>query len=504
MAETESTSLEPVSGPAEARFTGSTTDPTPAPAQKVHTAGPRSTSSPSTANFDPHTSGTSLDPQNFQARKTHSDLNEWQAPSSPEATSETQASLKNCKDSSIQNPFKDRNFISVANTEIHQKALDAFHPSEAASDPKSATKSALSPNAIISDSLPTHEEKHEEGASRPFAETTQSPSFKNGYGETRISTDQNTLASQNKYPKGTTAAEPSSPRPENQLDSGIPTGNHNPADRTMANYDGVASRVTADLPADPNPPANTARIPNVGSPNEAAQQSSPYNSSLSDQGKQQPENFSPGSKTNGRLTFATVGALEFLSKAIPDPFTSAPLMVSELVAQTNSNLSTSTISTASTETSGTNLDPLIHSPPLTRLNTQNSISSSTTPGASAPAMPIASSHAPPDATPDPQPSLSLPSSDLPSVLVVAGTLRAPPSMPSNNISPIFFRNQTTPAFGPSGTSNAGRRAGASSVSKKLGGDSTVLPHKGGGERGVAFSRRISFAFLASFFLLIFC
>lgn len=493
MAETESTSpLDPVSGPAEARITGSTRDPTPAPAQKIHTAGPRSTPSPSTAKLDPHISRTSLDPQNSQARKTRSDLNEWQAPSSPEIASESQASFKMSKDSSIQDPFEDRSFISIANTEIHQKALDAFHPSEATSDQKGSTKSALSPNAIISDSLPTHEEEHEEGASRPSAGTTRSPSFENGYGEPRISIDQNTLASQSEY----------SPRPENQLDSGISTESHNPADRTMEDYYVVSSRVTADPPADSTSPASTARIPDVGSPDEAAQQSSLYNSSLGDQGEQQPENFSPGSQTNGRLTSATVGALEFLSEAIPDPFMSAPLMVSELVAQTDSNQLPSTISSASSGISGLNLDPLIHSPSSTRINTQGSISSSTTPGASAPAIPIAS-HASPDMTPDPQPSLSLPSSDLHSVLTGAETLRAPRSKPSNNINPIFFMNQTTPAFGPSGTSDAGRRGGGSSVSKNLGGNSTVVPHKGGGERSITFSRRSLFAFFASYLLLFF-
>ena len=489
VAETES--ISSVSGPVEARFTGTTRDPTPAPAHKVHTAGPRSTPSPSTAKLDPNTSGTSPDPQNSQARKTNSELNEWQAPSSQEAASETQASSKNSKDLSTQDPFKDRNFISVANTEIQHKALDAFHLSEATSDQKYGKKSALSPNAIMSDSLPTHEEEHEEGASRPFAGTTRSSSVENGYGQTSISIEQNTLASQRKYPKGATAAEPSSLRPENQLDSGISTENHNPVDRTMGNYDGVPGRVTADPPADPTSTANTARIPNFGSPNEAAQQISPYNSSLSDQGEQQPETFAPGSKTDGKLTSTTMGALEFLSKAIPDPFLSAPLMVSELVAQTSSSLLTSTISTASTGVSGVNLDPLIHAPSLTQINTQGSISSSTTPGASAAAIPTAS-HSYPDMTPDPQPSLTLPSSDSHSVLAETETLRAPQSKPSNNIKPIFM-NRTTPAFGPGGTSDAGRRASGSSVSKNFGGDSTVVPHKGWGERSITFSSRNLFA-----------
>ena len=490
VAETES--ISSVSGPAEAGFTGTTRDPTPSPAHKVHTAGPRSTPGPSTVKLDPNTSGTSLDPQNSQARKTHSDLNEWHAPSSQEAASETQASSKNSKDLSTQDPFKDRNFISVANTEIQHKALDAFHPSEGTSDQQYGKESALSPNAIMSGSLPTHEEEHEEGASRPFAGTTRSSSVENGYGQTSISIDQNTLASQSKYPKGTTAAEPSSLRPENQLDSGISTENHNPADRTMGDYDGVPGRVTADPPAHPTSTANTARIPNFGSPNEAAQQFSPYNSSLSDQGEQQLDILSPSSKTDGKLTSTTMGALEFLSKAIPDPFLSAPLMVSELVAQTSSSLLTSTTSTASTGVSGVNLDPLIHPPSLTQINTQGSISSSTTPGASAPAsIPIAS-HAYPDMTPDPQLSLSLPSSDSHSVLAEAGTLRAPQSKPSNNIKPIFM-NQTTPAFGPGGTSDAGRRARGSSVSKNFGGDSTVVPHKGGGEMSITFSSRNLFA-----------
>ena len=103
-------------------------DQSPAPAHKIPAAGPRSTSSPSspsTAKTDLHMPETYLDPQGTQAMKTDFQFNDLQGSISLQAASGIHASSEIAKDPNVHDP--------------------------------------------------PHGEDYEEGASRPWTETTQSP-----------------------------------------------------------------------------------------------------------------------------------------------------------------------------------------------------------------------------------------------------------------------------------------------------------------------------------------
>lgn len=92
---TSASFLKPDSGAAEAEFAGATRDlhlrpmskPLVQEVRQFYTLRPL-------AESDPDISKTFLDPQDTRIVKTHSQLNEWQAPISSEAASEIQASSR--------------------------------------------------------------------------------------------------------------------------------------------------------------------------------------------------------------------------------------------------------------------------------------------------------------------------------------------------------------------------------------------------------------------------
>ena len=448
-----------MSGAVEAGVTRATRDPSPTPAHKVQTTGPRSTPGPSSlsiATTDPRTPEISLDQQGTPTARAHSQLSAWQALSSSKAAPEIQAS-KEAKSSSVQDPNQDGSLISAANTEIPLKTLDAFHSSRPLSEHRSGIKSALFPDTVISDSLSTHEGKYEEGASISLAETIRSPSSDDGRGQIRTLSDLNLLSShgrlprESKYPQGKATAEPGLLLLENQLNSGTLTDNHNPPIQTEENSNGSSTDVYAELD-DLTSVASSARNPDAGSIIEfsthAPLHNPPQNSLPNNQGKQQPQTLSPISIVDGGLTSATMIASESSSVSDSKP------------------------------------DPLIHSPALTGINSRSSMSGSNMHEASAPAIKIAPKESS-DMTPDPLPPLSIPSSEPFPVLADANTLKNLQSEPSNSIKAVF-RNQTAPVFVASGTSTAERRARASSTSKNFGENTTVLPYKSGDERSTTF------------------
>ena len=471
---TPRSSLKPVTEAAKARSTGASRDLPPAPAHKVQTAGPRSTPSrpsPSTAK---------------KAVKTHSNVNAWQTHTSPEAASEIQASSLKAKDSSVQDNSKYRSFRWDANTEIPKKVTDAFHFSSVSSDRRSDMKSASSPNAVISDLLPTHGEKCEDGASRPFVETSQIPFSEDGRGQKHYPLDQNTLPrygslpQENKYPRSTTAAEPGSPQLESQLNDDILREYRDPPNQTKGNPDWFFTRVIADLQADPTTEVNAAQKSSVGSLSRAALQNS-------EQVKEQPQTSSPDSIADGALTSASMVASDLFLVGEPDPLTSAALIGSEVVPQTKSDPLTSATSIAFNGDPELKPDPLIKLPASTGINPTISISKFDTQEVSAPAIMIAS-HESPHMSPDPLPPPAIASSDHFFVLADTDTLSDPQSKPSNGVTAIFG-NQTAPAFEISGTLTAGAQARAS------------LPFKNGAERSTTFCVISSFVCIASLFLL---
>ena len=248
-------SLKPVSGAVEAGSTGATRDPPAVPAHKVQKAGPRSTPSPSpssTAKKDPLKPKTSFNPQHTQAVETGPHVSNWHTSISPEAVSKTHTSSRKAKDSRIRGPSKDTSFTSPANTELSKLLPDTIQSSRVSSDQRSDIRSTLSPNAVASDSLLTHEEKHEGGVLILAIGTIRNPSSDNDHGQKGISPNLKTLPShgslpqESKYTQGMTTAEPGPPRLENLSDSDISTRNRNPQYQTNGNPGGPFTRVIAD------------------------------------------------------------------------------------------------------------------------------------------------------------------------------------------------------------------------------------------------------------------
>ena len=501
-------SLKSVSEAAEAGVTGAPIKLPPAPAHKVQTAGPRSTPSPPSPspNKDPHENETSLDPHGTHAAKTLSQLNGWQAPISSNEASKFQASFKKAEDSTVQDPAKDTSFVSFTTAENSEKASDMSHPSGLASDQRSDKKSALSPNVGISDSLRTQGEEYEDGVSSPLAAITPSPSSNDGRGQNPFSSDQTTLPRhdnslhESKNLQGTANAEPGSPRLGNQVSNDISTQNLDPPNQTMGDIDRPSTRVIGDPLVDPTLETNTARNPDVGSSTRTTLQNLPDPPLLDEQGKQQPQISSPGSNVDEELTSATMVVLKPFPEADGVPLISTTLMESTLIPEARSDPLASATSIAFKAISELKPDTLIDSPASTDKDPTSLVSGSNTYEASAPTLKIVSKGSP-NMDPHSLLPLSVPSSDIPSVLADANTLSDPQSKSSNGIKAVLG-NQTTPALGPSGTLTAGTQARASSLSKNVLGSTTVLPSKNGVEKGTGFCLISSFVCLASFYLLL--
>lgn len=143
--ETETTStasLKPVSGAVEAGGTGATRDSPAAPTHKIQTAGPRSTSGPSSsANIEsePLKPETSFNQQRTQAVEADTRVSKWQTPISPEAVSKSYTSIEKAEASSVRGPFKDRSFTTLATSEVSKILSDAFQFPEVSSDQRSFT-----------------------------------------------------------------------------------------------------------------------------------------------------------------------------------------------------------------------------------------------------------------------------------------------------------------------------------------------------------------------------
>ena len=479
-----------MSGAVEAGSTGVTRDPPATPAHNVQTAGPRSTtspSSPSTANNDPLKPKTSLDPH----VKTDPRVSKWQPPISPEAVSKTHTSPEKAKDSSIQGSSKDRSFTSLANTEASEILSDAFQSSRVSPDQKSDISSTLSPNPVVSNSLPTYEELHEEGASIPLTATTQNPSSDHDRGQNHISSNLKTLPShvslpqEGKYTQGTTTAEPGSPQPETLSDNDIPTRNRNPPGQTKGNPNGPFTHIIiADPSAEPASVTDLARNPDVrysiGSSTHATLQSSPYDPLPNEQGEQQSQASSRSSFPDGDFTSIDMPASKPSLEAKPDHLTSATSTRPSMILQTESDPLNPASLIAFKRPPELKLDPLIHSPASTDIHPTNSSSGSGTHEASAHANTMLSKQSS-YVTADHLPSLSIPSSDLHSVAAAAdsNTLGHPQIGPSNSMQAV------APSF----------------TSKGFRGDTTTLPFKNG-EEGKTVSCFISLLFcFGSIFLL---
>ncbi len=500
-------SLKSLSNAAKAGVTGAPIKLPPAPAHKVQTAGPESTPSPPSPspNNDPHEPETSLDPHGTHAAKTLSQLNGWQAQISSDEASRFQASSKKAKDSTVQDPAKDTSFVSFTTAENSEKASDISHPSRLASDQRSDIKSALSSNTGISDSLRTHGEEYEDGVSSPLAAIIPSPSSNDVRGQDPFWSAQKTLTRHDNLPhesktlQGTANAEPGSPRLGNHTSNGISTQNLDPPNQTMGNIDSPSTRVIGDPLVHPVLETNTARNPDVGSPTRATLQNLPDPPLLDEQGKQQAQTSSAGS-VDEALTSATLVVSKSFTEAEGVPLISATLMESTLIAEATSDPLASATSIAFKAISELKPDTLIDSPASTDINPTSLISGSNTYEASAPTMMIVSKESP-DRTSHSLLPLSVPSSEILSVLADANTFSDQQSKLTNSIKAVLG-NQTTPALEPSGTLTAGTQARASSLSKSVLGSTTVLPFKNGVEKLTGFCLISSFVCLASFYVLL--
>ena len=487
---TSTSSVKPVSGAVEVGSTGASRDPPAAPAHKVQTAGPRSTSNPSSSSNvenDPLKPENSFNPQHTQAVETDPRVSKWQTPISPEAVPKTHTSSKKAKDSSIRGPSKDRSFTSLANSEVSKILSDAFQSSRVSSDQRSDIRSTLSPNAVASDSLPTHEEKHEEGVSIPATGTTRDPSFDDDHGQKGIPSNLKTLPSrgslpqESKYTQGIITVEPGSPRLETLSDSHILTRNRDPPYETNGNPSGSFTPIIADPSGEPASVSNPAQNPDVGastgSSTLATPQSSPDDSLPNEQGKQQSQTTSLSSSADGGLTSIDMSALKPFLEVKP----SATLTGPKIITQTKSDPSISASSIAFMKPSELKSDPLNYLLASIGIRPTESMSGSSTHKASAPANAMVSKQYP-NVTADPPPLLSIPSSDLHSVPADSNALDRPQSWPSNSTRAIIG-DQTAPAPESSGASAVSGRAGASTfTSKSFGGNTTVLPFKNGEER----------------------
>ena len=490
---TSTSSLKPLSGTIEARSTGATRDPPASPAHKVQTTGPRSTPSPSsssTVNNDPLQPETSFDPYHTQDVETDPRVSKWQTSVSPEALSETHTSSKKAEDSSIRGLPKDRSFTSLANTEVSKIFLDVFQSSRVSSDQRSDIKSTLSLDAIVSDSLPTHEEQHK-GVSVPVIGTIRKSSSEDDRGQKGISSDLKTLPSHGSFPQeskttqGINTAEPGSSCRETVSDSDLSTRNCNPPYQTKGNPNRPFTHLIDDPSGEPASVSNPARNPDVGasiwSLAHAALQSSPYGPLPSEQGEQQSQTWSPSSNKDDGLTPIDMSVSKPSLEVKLDLLTSATLTGPKIIPQTKSDPVISAISIPFKEPSDLKLDILNYSPASNGIHPTNSISNSSTHIASAHVNAMVSEQSP-DVTADPAPPIPMPSSDLHSVPADSNALGLPQTWLSNSTK-TTIGNQTAPALESSSASTVSERAGASSfTSKGSRGNTTVLPFKGGEER----------------------
>ena len=281
----------------EASVTGTTSDPSPAPAHRSKATGPTSTPStpaPSTAIKDPSTSKTSFDPQKAQHAKILPQLNGWQARMSSEDASKMQVSSEKAKDSSIQDSFKDDNSILPPKIETSREPLDAFQPLKVSSDQKSDQKYTLSPSSVTPDPLPTSEEHDEDGTTRPLTRTAQTPSPENEPGRATASFNPDTPhdpeSSQqgSKHPQGTGTAEPGSLQPNGHLNGEISTADGEPPDPTNGNTNGLPTPIINHSPTDLAAVANTAGDPGHGSRTASSTPSPHHDASPHDQGNPYP------------------------------------------------------------------------------------------------------------------------------------------------------------------------------------------------------------------------
>ena len=494
---TSTSSLKPVSGVEEAGSTGATRDPPAAPAHKVQTAGPRSTpssSSSSNVNNDPLKPETSFNPQHTQAENTDPQVSKRQTPISPEDVSNIHTSSKKTKDSSIQDPSKDRSFIPLANTEVANILSDASQSSRISSDHRSNIRSTLPPNAVASDSLRTQEEEHKEVVSIPATGTTQNPSSDDDHGQKGISSDLKQLPShgslpqESKYTQDKNTAEPGSPQLETLSDSDISRENRNPPYQTKGDSNGPFTHLIDTPSGEPASVSNPAESPDIGasiaSSIHAALQSSPYGPLPNEQGEQQSQISSPSSNAanaDDGLTPIDMSVSKTSLEVKPDGLTSATLTGPKIIPQTKSDPLISASSIPFKEPSELKSDPLIYSPACIGTCPTSSMSGSRTHKASPPANAMMSKQYP-NVTANPPPPLSIPSSDLHSVPADSNAVGRPQSWPSNSAN-AFIGNQTSHALESSGASTVSGRAEASSItSKNLRGNTTVLPFKNGEER----------------------
>ena len=502
---TETTSisfLKSVSGALEAGSIRATRDPPAAPAHKVQTAAPRSTPSPSSSSDvdnDPLKPKTSFNPHHTQT------------PISPEAVSRNCTSSTKARASSVQRLTNDRSFTSLANTEVSNILSDAFQSSRVSSDQKFDIRSTLSPIAVASDLLPTHEEKYEEGVSIRATGTPRDPSSDDHHGQNGISPNSKTLPSdgsmpqESRYPQGLNTAEPGSPQPETLSDNDLSTRNRGPPYQTKGKLNGPFTHVLDDPSGEPASVSNPAQSPDIGasiaSSNHVALQSSPYSPLPNGQEEQQSQTSSPSNVDEG-LTPIDMSASKPSPEVKPDPLTSATLTGPKIIPQTKSDPLTFASSIPFEELSDLKSDPLIYSAASMGIRPTNSISGSSTHEATAPANGRVSKQSF-NVTADPPPSITIPSSDLHSVPADSNTVGRPQSWPSNSTKAIIG-NQMAPAFESSGASAVSRRAGAPSfASKGFRGNSTVLPFKSGEEEKAISCFTSLLVCFCTIFLLIF-
>ncbi len=430
-----------------------------------------------------------MDPQNTQAVKTHSRLNEWQACISLETSSEIQTSSKKAKDSSIQDSSKDRSFTSLASIKTPEISFDVFPLSRFLSAQRSDIIATLSTNAVVADPRLTREEKYEEGNTRLLTPTTRSPSLENDRSQNQVLSDLNTLHSHGSLPQGsqhaqgTNTAELSSARSEKQANNDISIENGNSPNQIKGDTDGPSTRVMIDPLADPN---SVVRSPDTRSRIGFSTHPGLQNSALpNDQGKQQQQSSSPGSNVDEKLASALLVASRSFLVVKPDPTTSATVMRSDFFLQTNSDPLRSAYSTALNKVPESRSDYFILPPASTAVNSTSLTASSNTHEVPASAI-IKASKETLDITAGPLPPSSVLGSNHYAVLANASTLSNTLRKPPDSIKSVFG-NQTAPAFGSSNPSIAGGRVRASSsIPKGPRENTTVLPYKSGDERNVAF------------------
>ena len=500
---TSISSLKSVSGALEAGSIVATRDPPAAPAHKVQTAAPRSTPSPSPSsdvNNDPLKPETSFNPHHTQT------------PISPEAVSKTYTSSKQAKASSVQRLTKDRSFTPLANTEVSNISSDAFQSSRISCDQRFSIRSTLSPTAVASDLLPTHEEKDEEGVSIIATGTIRDPSSDDYHGQNGISPNSKTLPShgsmsqESRYTQGLTTAEPGSLQLETLFASDLSTRNRNPPYRTKGNPNGPFTHVLDDASGEPASVSNPARSPDIAasiaSSIRASPQSSPYGPLPNEQGEQQSQSSSLSSNLDDGLTPIDMSVSKPSPEVKPGPLTSATLTGPKMIPQTKSDPLISASSIPFEELSDLKSNALIYSATSMGIRPTNSISGSSTHEATAPANGMVSKQSL-YVTADPPPSIAVPSSDLHSVPADSNTVERPQSWPSESTKAIIG-NQTTPAFESSGAWTVSGRAGAPSfASKGFRGNTTVLPFKNGEKRNAICCFTSLLVCFGPIFLLIF-